>query len=94
MQSYRKRIAVQKQPVKQKQRKEQPKTLVRKRYPEVREFLQKAIRMHEEVLRRFEPMSDEWALCLDELFKYKADFEQLEGGTYEVRKEVIRKYGG
>lgn len=94
MQSYRKRIAVQKQPVKHKAKQRIANVTTKKRYPDVKNFLLRAIWVHEEVLKQFKPMSDEWALCLDELSKYKADLEQLEGGTFEVRKEVIEKYGG
>lgn len=93
MQSYRKRIAVQKRPVKPIQRQEQAKIFNKKRYPEVKKFLQKAIRMHQEVLKQFEPFSDEWTICQNALLKYRADFELLEYGTYLERKEVIEKYG-
>ena len=93
MRSYRQRIAVQKQPVKPKQKQEQPKISVKKYYPEVKEYIQKAIRMHQGILKDLEPLSDEWALCQEELFKFKTDYELLERGTYEDRKGVIEKYG-
>ncbi len=93
MRSYRQRIAVQKQPTKPKEKQEQPKEPAKKRYPEVKAYLQKAIRMHQEILKDFEPLSDEWALCQSDLFRYKTDYELLERGTYEDRKGVIDKYG-
>lgn len=93
MQSYRKRIAVQMQPVKHKPAVKQNKTSVKKLYPEVRNYLLTAIRMHQEVLKRFKVFSDEWVICQNDLFKYRADFELLEKGTYEERKEVVDKYG-
>jgi hypothetical protein len=41
----------------------------------------------------FKPLSDEWETCVNDLQKYKIDFELLERGTYEEHKEVIDKYG-
>lgn len=80
-------------PVKPKTRHKSAKTPVKKHYPEVRDYLLRAIRMHQEILKSFKPLSDEWTMCQSELFKYKTDFEILERGTYEERKEVIEKYG-
>jgi len=88
--SFRKRMAVQKAHVKPKQ---EPKPQAKKRFPEVRKFLLNAIWMYYEALRHFEPLSDEWVICQNELFEYKKDFELLENGTHEERKEVIDKYG-
>ena len=93
MQSYRKRIAVQMQPAKPRHKQEQLKVPVKKRYPEVKAFLLKAIRLHEEISKNFDPLSDEWETCINDLQKYKIDFELLERGTYEDRKGVIEKYG-
>jgi hypothetical protein len=95
MQSYRKRIAVQRQPKqKPKPKEEAARHLsVKKLYPEVRCYLLKAINLYADVEKKFVPFSDEWEICIDDLQKYKADFELLERGTYDERKGVIEKYG-
>jgi hypothetical protein len=62
-------------------------------YPNVKAFLLKAINMYLEVTKQYEPFSDEWVICKEELFKYSADLELLEHGTHDERREVIEKYG-
>jgi hypothetical protein len=81
------------QPAKPSTKQQITKAPVKKRYPEVKEYLLKAIQMHQVVLKQFEPLSDEWTLCQNELFTFKKDLELLERGSYEDRKEVIEKYG-
>lgn len=93
MQSYRKRIAVQMQHKDHTSYQKINNPSIKKSYQHVKEYLLKAIRMHETVSKQFEPLSDEWKICLDDLQKFNIDFETLERGTYEERKEVIEKYG-
>jgi hypothetical protein len=94
MQSYRKRIAVQMQH-KSKKAEFNPFNGSQKiRWDDVRSYILKAIRMHEDVAKRFEPLSDEEKLCREELLKYKIDLEIMDRGTYEEGKEVVKKYGG
>ena len=93
MQSYRKRIVVQMQPIIHKPKEEPVKLSTKKLYSEVRSYLLTAIRMYQTILKHYEPLSDEWAICQNYIFKYKTDFELLKNGSYEERKEVIEKYG-
>ena len=93
MQSYRKRIAVQMKHKEVKPSQTVHKSSVKKSYSHVKEYLLKAIRMHESLSKQFAPLSDEWKVCLDDLQKYKIDYEILERGTYDERKGVIEKYG-
>lgn len=93
MQSYRKRIAVQAQPIKTDINQEQRRPTYKKSYADIRAYLLKAINLYEIVSKKFDPLSDDWKTCLEDLQKYKFDFELLERGTYEERKGVIEKYG-
>ncbi len=93
MQSYRQRIAVQMQHKPKKSGREAIQKATKTSYLETRDFLVKAIMIHKTVSSRLEPLSDEWTVCNDILFKYKTDLEILEKGTYDERKGVIKKYG-
>jgi hypothetical protein len=93
MQSYRKRIAVQMQ---HRPKKEEFNPFVASQkisWDEVRAYILKAIRMHEEVAKKFEPLSDEEKLCREEILKYKIDLEIMDRSTYEEGREVVMKYG-
>jgi hypothetical protein len=94
MQSYRKRIAVQKQhkePVTEYNPFVMAKKISRE---EVRSYILRAILMYEKVVASFEPLSDEEKLCRDEILRYKIDLEIIDRGSYEEGKEVVKKYGG
>ncbi len=93
MQSYRKRVAVQMQHEAPKTKRELSRPPNKRLYPDVKAYLLKAINIYERASKRFEPLSDEWKICMEELQKYKTDFELLEHGTYDERKGVIEKYG-
>jgi hypothetical protein len=93
MQSYRKRIAVQMQHKPQSAEFNPFNRSQKIRWDEVRSYILKAIRMHEEVAKRFEPLSDEEKLCREDLLKYKIDLEIMDRGTYEEGREVVKKYG-
>ena len=94
MQSYRKRIAVQMQHKPKKAEFNPFSGSKNIRMDDVRAYILKAIRMHEEAAKRFEPLSDEEKLCREELLKYKIDLEIIDRGTYEEGREVVKKYGG
>lgn len=93
MQSFRKRIAIQKQHKEPEVRYDPFKFIRKDFYSETKTFLKKAILMHTRVAASFEPLSDEEKTCRDEILKYTIDLEMLEFGTHEERKEVMRKYG-
>ena len=93
MQSYRKRLAVQKQHVVHKPEPDIKKISFRNQKDETKIYILKAIAMYKAVMKQAEPLSDEVILCCDEILKYTIDLENLERGTFEECKEVIRKYG-
>ncbi len=93
MQSYRKRLAVQKQHVVHKSETEIKNTSFRNQKDETKIYILKAIAMYKAVMKQIEPLSDEEKLCCDEILKYTIDLETLERGTFEESKEVISKYG-
>lgn len=94
MRPYRQRVAVQKQPPKQKKTEFDPFVKAKKPASETtREYIARAIRMYKEAAKGFPPLSDEEKICRDEILKYTIDLERYDRGTYEERKEVIAKYG-
>ncbi len=93
MRSYRQRIAVQRQPVKEKKKFNPFRNTKRNSKDETRAFILRALSMYRSAAAACEPLSDEEQLCRDEILKYTIDFEKLERGTYEERREVIEKYG-
>ena len=94
MQNYRKRMIVQKKHSETpKARQVHIKPTYRELYFDTKAFLVKVVLMYKVVVASFEPLSDEEKLCRDEILKYTIDLEILQHGTYEERKEVIRKHG-
>ena len=93
MRSYRQKIAIQRQH-KEPKGKHDPFKSVKKDYrTETKTYIAKAISMYQIAAASFEPLSDEEKYCRDEILKYTADLEMLDRGTYEERKEVVKKYG-
>jgi hypothetical protein len=94
MQSYRQRIAIQKQHIEPKV-KQDPFIKAKKiNREETRAYIMRAILMYKKVITSFEPFSDEEILCRNEILKYTVDLEILNRGSYEEGKEVVKKYGG
>jgi len=62
-------------------------------YVATRELLIKMVNGYRTILKGFEPMSDDWAACMEYVLRYERDLEILESGTHEERKGVIEKYG-
>ncbi len=94
MQSYRKRMVVQKSHNETPKAKQvHIKPTYRALYSDTKAFLVKAISMYKTVASSFEPLSDEEKFCRDETLRYTIDLETLENGTFEERKEVMRKHG-
>jgi hypothetical protein len=93
MLNFRQRMVVQKQQQKLKNNHD-PFITAKKEYrTETISYLIRAISMYRTAITFFEPLSDEEKICREEIFKYTIDLEILEHGTYEERKEVIKKYG-
>ena len=90
MQSYRQRITVQRQPVKEK---EQLNPSRKNNKEETRAFISRALSMYRSAAAVYGPFSDEEQLCRDEILKYMIDLEKLDRGTYEEYREVVEKYG-
>ena len=93
MRSYRQKISVQMQ---RRPKREIPAFTARTwktPFVATREYLVAAIRIYRNVQDKLEPLSDEWVLCSDILFRHKTDLEILEKGSHEERKGVIEKYG-
>jgi hypothetical protein len=93
MRSYRQKIAVQRQHRPKREKPVLTAQASKTPYVATREYLMTAIRMYGEIYKTLEPLSDEWAMCSDILFRHKTDLEILERGSHEERKGVIEKYG-
>lgn len=94
MQSYRKRMAVQKQHNNKLKSKQvyfwsTNNTL----FDDTRKFLISAISMYKRLVSTLEPFSDEEKLCKVKLHIFMKDLEILENGTCLEQKEVLGKYG-
>ncbi|WMJ85467.1 hypothetical protein [Anaerocolumna sp. MB42-C2] len=93
MASFRQRIAIQKQHKEPKKKYDPFKTAKKNYQSETKVYLKRAILMYKTLAAKFKPFSDEEELCRKEVLKYTIDLEILEHGTYEERKEVVKKYG-
>ena len=94
MSSFRQRMAVQKQRKDPKKRYDPFKTAKKNYQSETKAYIKKAINMYKTLAVGFKPFSDEEVICREAVFKFTIDLDKLERGTYEERKEVIKKYGG
>jgi hypothetical protein len=93
MQSFRKRIAVQKQHIEHIDKTQVINHSMKDYIDMTRAYIQKALLMYHKAAASFVPLSDEEAICRDEIIKLTADLEIINNGTYEERKEVVKKYG-
>ncbi len=93
MASFRQRIAIQKLQKEPKKKYDPFKTAKKNYQPETKAYIKRAIMMYKTLGAYFKPFSDEEELCRKEVFKFTIDLEILEHGTYEERKEVVKKYG-
>ena len=94
MPSFRKRMAIQKQPKKKKEyvRKE---TFAEReeRFNKLKSYLNRGISMYHDIMSSFEPFSDAQKICIDNIMTFTYELEIVRNGTNEEREEVYIKYG-
>ena len=94
MPSFRKRVAIQRQPKKEKTYIRRETSEERKvRYEKLRRFLVRGIDMHREIMPSFEPFSEAQKICTDSINTFTYELEIVRNGTKEEREEVYEKYG-
>lgn len=91
MQSFRKRMAIQKQHEPKGKKESKPEYRVIS--SDIKFFLIRAITMYKTAAACFEPLSCEEELCRKTVLQYEKDFEILESGTWKEFEEVLKKYG-
>lgn len=94
MPSFRKRMAIQKQPKKEKVHIRKETFSERKaRYEKLGKFLIRGIDMYREIMPAFELFSDGQKICLDNIMTFTYELEVVRLGANEEREEVYIKYG-
>lgn len=94
MPSFRKRMAIQKQPKKKKEyiRKE---TFAEReeRFNKLKRYLNRGMNMYRDIMKFFDPLSDAQKICMDNITTFTYELEIVQNGTNEEREEVYKKYG-
>lgn len=91
--SYRERIAIQKKPKPENQKKRETYIEKKQRFDKLNRFLCRGISMYREVMKAFVPLSEEQKICVDNINKFLHEMEIVQNGTDEEREEVYEKYG-
>lgn len=93
MPSFRKRVAVQRQPKKEKAYIRTETWEERNvRYEKLRRFLIRGINMYRKILPSFDPFSDGQIICMDNITTFTYELEIVRNGANEEREEVYAKY--
>ena len=94
MPSFRKKMAIQKKPKLEKVRVHRETYAERNaRFEKLRFYINKGIRIYNEILPSFEPLSEEQKICMDKIMSLTYELEIVRNGTNEECEEVYDKYG-